>query len=107
LANDERLARVADRIETPSWEGQHESQRVREGWTFRTAAADKPEQVFACFDESQRVTERVVAEIESLDTLAQEPAWDGEQCSLRWIPLHHVPGVRSAPRPRRPDPGSG
>jgi uncharacterized damage-inducible protein DinB len=73
--------------ETPSWLGQQ--QQESEGWTFRTAAADSPEQLFAWLEESQRVTELVVAQATTLDALAQDEPY-GEPCSLRWVLLHLV-----------------
>lgn len=73
--------------EPPTWTGQQQVEG--EGWTFRTAAADSPEQLFAWLDEAQRVTERVVAGAATLDVLAQEEPW-GEPCSLRWVLLHLV-----------------
>lgn len=80
--------RFAGGIERPSWMGQYE--RETEGWTWRTAAADSPEQLFAWLDESQRVTERVVTESVDLDALAQNATSDDDRCSLRWILLHLV-----------------
>ena len=74
-------------VEPPSWTGQQQVEG--EGWTFRTAAADSPEQLFAWLEEAQRVTERVVAGAATLDVLAHEEPW-GEPCSLRWVLLHLV-----------------
>lgn len=70
----------------PSWRGEQEE---GEGWTFRSAAQDSPEQLLAWLDEAQQITERVVGEAASLDILAQEEPW-GEPSSLRWILLHLV-----------------
>jgi uncharacterized damage-inducible protein DinB len=72
--------------EPPSWMSQ---ETEGEDWTFSTAAADSPEQLFARRGESQRVTELVVAETSTLDALSQNTPW-GEACSLRWILLHLV-----------------
>lgn len=74
-------------FESPSWMSQQDAES--EGWTFRTAAADSPEQLFTWLDESQRVTELVVAEASSLDALSQKMPYD-EPCCLRWILLHLV-----------------
>jgi len=74
-------------IETPSWKSQHEAES--EGWTFRTAAADSPEQLFTWLDETQRVTELVVSKASTLEDLSQDTPY-GEPCSLRWILLHLV-----------------
>lgn len=74
-------------VESPSWWSQYEQET--EGWAFRTAAADSPEQLFAWLDESQRVTEEVVAATADLDELSQGTI-DGDRCSLRWILLHLV-----------------
>lgn len=77
----------AGMAEQPSWWDQF--QRESAGWTFRTAAQDPPEHLFAWLEESQRLTERVVGG-SSLSTLAEAPLGDGEPCSLRWILLHLV-----------------
>jgi len=60
-----------------------------EGWTFRTAADDTPEQLFSWLDEAQQMTERVVAEADTLEAIARESPY-GQPCSLRWILLHLV-----------------
>lgn len=72
---------------SPSWLG--EKQEEGEGWTFRTAAENSPQQLFGWLDEAQRITERVVGEASTLDALAQEMPW-GEPISLRWVLLHLV-----------------
>lgn len=71
----------------PSWHG--EQQEGSEGWTFRTAAAASPEQLYAWLEESQQITERVVGETASRDALAQGEPWGGPT-SLRWVLLHLV-----------------
>jgi uncharacterized damage-inducible protein DinB len=78
----------AGKVDQPSWWGQYEQESA--GWTFRTAAQDAPEQLFAWLDESQRVTERIVAQTVDLDALAASSIDGGERCSLRWILLHLV-----------------
>jgi uncharacterized damage-inducible protein DinB len=80
----------AGTVETPSWYGQYKAQQGRKDWTFSTAADDSPEQLLTWLDEAQRVTERIVAGVESLDTLTQETFWEGQQGSLRWILLHLI-----------------
>jgi uncharacterized damage-inducible protein DinB len=75
-------------VERPSWMSQCEQES--EGWTFRTASADSPEQLFAWLDESQHVTERVVAGAADLDALAQGTVDGDRRCSLRWILVHLV-----------------
>jgi uncharacterized damage-inducible protein DinB len=81
--------RFAGLIEQPSWWAQYQ-QDGGEGWTFRTAAADPPEQLFAWLDESQHLTERVVSGTTDLDALAPGTPDDSDPCSLRWILLHLV-----------------
>ncbi|MDO8144824.1 MULTISPECIES: DinB family protein [unclassified Isoptericola] len=75
-------------VEAPSWLDQW--QRENEGWTFTTAAADSPAQLFAWLDESQRVTEQIVASAAGLDVLAVNPPEGEGPYSLRWILLHLV-----------------
>ncbi len=67
-------------IEQPSWWDQYQ-QDGSQGWTFRTAGADSPEQLFAWLDESQQLTERVVTDATDLDALAQGTPDDRDPCS--------------------------
>ncbi|PFG43212.1 putative damage-inducible protein DinB [Isoptericola jiangsuensis] len=74
-------------VERPSWFAQWDPDGD-EGWTFTTAAADDPADLFAWLDETQRITERIVAGAD-LDDLAVNPDEDGP-VPLRWILLHLV-----------------
>jgi len=74
-------------VEAPSWLEQWQ-QADDEDWTFTTADADSPAQLFTWLDESQRVTERIVADADDLDALAVDPADEDGPTSLRWILLH-------------------
>jgi uncharacterized damage-inducible protein DinB len=62
-------------------------------WSFASAASAAPEQLFAWFDESIEVSDRVIADAlagpAGLAALSEE-ADDGKPISLRWIVCHLI-----------------
>jgi uncharacterized damage-inducible protein DinB len=62
-------------------------------WSFTSAVAATPEQLFAWFDESIVVSDRVIAEAlvgpEGLAALSEQED-DGQRTSLRWIVCHLI-----------------
>jgi hypothetical protein len=78
-------------IERPSWFD--ELDRDDPEWSFTSAAAVTPEQLFAWFDESIAVSDRVIADAlagpDGLSALSEE-AEDGQATSLRWILCHLI-----------------
>ena len=71
----------------PSWfdELDHEDR----DWSFTTASHASPEQLFAWFEESIEVSNRVINEAlagaDGLGSLSDEVLDDGQRFSLRWI----------------------
>jgi uncharacterized damage-inducible protein DinB len=61
-------------------------------WSFVSAVGATPEQLFAWFDESVAVSDRVIAEgvagPDGLGSLSEED--DGQRFSLRWIICHLI-----------------
>jgi hypothetical protein len=74
----------ADGDDSPRWERQGQ-----DGWSLRTTAGESPQMLFDALAEAQRLTERIVREAASLDSLSQKMPY-GEPCSLRWVLLHLV-----------------
>lgn len=62
---------------------------VADGWTFQLSDDDTVGEWLSRLDESRALTERAVAEADSLDQLARQSP-HGEPCTLRWILLHLV-----------------
>jgi uncharacterized damage-inducible protein DinB len=62
-------------------------------WSFRSAAGAEPEQLWAWFDESVAVSDKVIADAlagpDQLATLSQGDE-DGQHVSLRWILCHLI-----------------
>jgi uncharacterized damage-inducible protein DinB len=77
-------------VEMPSWF--KDLDQGDPDWSFTSASAASPEQLFAWFDESIAVSDRVIAEAqaspEGLGALSQED--DGKRFSLRWILCHLI-----------------
>lgn len=63
-------------------------------WSFSSAQNASPEQLFAWFDESIEVSNRVIkgalAQPDGLGSLSDEVLEDGQQVSLRWILCHLI-----------------
>ena len=63
-------------------------------WSFRSAAEASPEQLFAWFDDSIEVSNRVINEAlaspDGLGSLSDEVLADGQRFSLRWIMCHLI-----------------
>lgn len=63
-------------------------------WSFTSAAYASADQLFAWFDESIEVSNRVINEAmtrsDGLGSLSDEVLEDGERCSLRWILCHLI-----------------
>jgi uncharacterized damage-inducible protein DinB len=78
-------------VSRPSWfaEIDHEDP----DWSLTSAAGAEPEQLFAWFDESIAVSDRVIADAlagpDGLSTLSQEQE-DGQRICLRWILCHLI-----------------
>jgi uncharacterized damage-inducible protein DinB len=76
-------------VARPSWIA--EINPDRPDWSLTTATGAEPEQLFAWFEESIEVSDRVIADAlassDGLDTLS-EGHEDGERVSLRWILCH-------------------
>jgi len=76
----------------PSWfdELDHEDR----DWSFTTASHASPEQLFAWFEESIEVSNRVINEAlagaDGLGSLSDEVLDDGQRFSLRWIMCHLI-----------------
>lgn len=64
-----------------------------EEWSFVSAAGASPEQLFAWFDESIAVSDRVISDAlsghDGLGTLSEGDE-DGQRISLRWIVCHLI-----------------
>ena len=73
--------------DSPAWSTQR--QEGQDGWSLRTTAGESPQMLFDRLAEAQRLTERIVGEVPSLEALSQEMPY-GEPCSLRWVLLHLV-----------------
>ena len=77
-------------VEMPSWF--KDLDQSNPDWSFTSAAASSPEQLFAWFDESIAVSDRVItgalASPEGLGSLSEED--DGKRFSLRWILCHLI-----------------
>lgn len=73
--------------DAPAWSAQR--QEGREGWSLRATPEETPQVLLERLAESQRLTERAVADAPDLETLAQDMPY-GEPCSLRWVLLHLV-----------------
>lgn len=78
-------------IAKPSWFDELDQDDPE--WSFTSARAATPEQLFAWFDESVRVSDRVIALAlagpEGLSTLSEDSD-DGTRISLRWIVCHLI-----------------
>jgi uncharacterized damage-inducible protein DinB len=76
-------------VARPSWIAELDPDRP--DWSLTTAIGAEPEQLFAWFEESIEVSDRVIADAlassDGLDTLS-EGQEDGERVSLRWILCH-------------------
>ena len=63
-------------------------------WSFTSAADASPEQLFAWFDESIAVSNRVINQAltgpDGLASLSDEVLDDGQRISLRWIVCHLI-----------------
>ena len=63
-------------------------------WSFVSAGSASPQQLFAWFDESIEVSDRVVADAlagpDGLAALSDEVLEDGQRFSLRWIICHLI-----------------
>lgn len=71
----------------PSWLGQLDWDDP--DWSFTSAAADAPEDLFFWLDETQQHSAQIIAGApDGLDTLSAEPGDDGQHRSLRWILCH-------------------
>ena len=61
-------------------------------WEWRGASEDSPEELLALYDASvaasRRITERLLASPEGLETLARRPTSLGIPANLRWILVH-------------------
>ncbi len=77
-------------VEMPSWF--NDLDQSDPDWSFTSASASAPEQLFAWFDESIAVSDRVIADAlasaEGLGSLSEED--DGKRFSLRWILCHLI-----------------
>lgn len=73
--------------DSPAWRAQR--QAGLEGWSLRSTAGETPQVLLDRLTQAQRLTERIVGEVASLDVLVQEMPY-GEPCSLRWVLLHLV-----------------
>ena len=78
-------------VARPSWLAEMDPED--DDWSLTTAAGAAPEQLFAWFDESIEVSDRVIADAlagpDGLATLSAEED-DGNQISLRWILCHLI-----------------
>jgi uncharacterized damage-inducible protein DinB len=78
-------------IARPSWLAEMDPEN--DDWSFTTAAGAEPDQLFAWFDESIEVSDRVIADAlagpDGLSTLSVEED-DGSHISLRWILCHLI-----------------
>jgi uncharacterized damage-inducible protein DinB len=76
----------------PSWSG--EIDQGDPDWSFATAVGASPEQLFAWFDESIEVSNRVIADAlagpDGLAALSYEVLDDGRRFSMRWIMCHLI-----------------
>ncbi len=63
-------------------------------WSFTSASGASPEQLFAWFDESIAVSDRVIGEAlagpDGLGALSEEVLEDGQRFSVRWIICHLI-----------------
>ena len=75
----------------PSWFG--ELDREDPDWSFTSASGVSADQLFAWFDESIAVSDRVIADAlagpDGLSALSEETD-DGQRISLRWILCHLI-----------------
>jgi len=78
-------------VAKPSWFAEWDHDDA--DWSLTTAAAADPEQLFAWFDESIAVSDRVIADAlagpDGLSALSVEQD-DGHRISLRWIVCHLI-----------------
>lgn len=78
-------------VTKPSWFD--ELDQGDPGWSFTSAVAATPTQLFAWFDESIEVSDRVIADAlagsDGLSCLSEEQD-DGKRISLRWIVCHLI-----------------
>lgn len=73
----------------PSWLGS--ADREDPDWSFRTAADDSEEDLFAWLAETQEFSRQIVAAApDGLDTLSQSEDDRGRPHSLRWILVHLI-----------------
>ena len=79
-------------VAKPSWFD--ELDQSDPDWSFTSAAGASPEQLFAWFDESIAVSDRVIDEAlsgpDGLGSLSDEVLEDGQRFSLRWIITHLI-----------------
>ena len=78
-------------VARPSWLAEMDPEN--DDWSFTTAAGAEPDQLFAWFDESIAVSDRVIADAlagaDGLSTLSVQED-DGTRISLRWILCHLI-----------------
>ncbi len=84
-----RRVGFAGGVTKPSWFD--ELDQDDPGWSFNSAVGATPTQLFAWFDESIDVSDRVIADAltgsDGLSSLSKEQD-EGKRISLRWIVCH-------------------